>query len=768
MATQVLQFNANGLSSRFRELKNFLSSNSFDIVLIQETFLKPGRYLKFPGFTQIRKDRENTPKGGLLTLVKEGLKFAEIECQTSLEYQAIKVYNGKVETTVINLYISPSKDFKESDLEPLFQLSQNILICGDFNAHSTLWNASYLDKRGETIENLLSKNNLVMLNTGSPTFQNWKGELSHIDLSIASPSLAAKTNWFTNNTCFGSDHHPITIQINFPFDSEMDFIPKWKLEKADWKMFATLCSNNIMSDSFSCFSSTEEKIEAFTSCIIEAADAAIPSTKPYKGRKKFLPFWNEKIKKALYCRNIARNKLNRSKSLHDAVVYKKHKSLAQKTIREEAQDYWQSFCSGLAPSSKLSPIWKMAKRMNGNQDKPSSKSLLSDGKTLVSNIDKANAFAKYFSDINSNKNHTDKFLAHRTDIENNHPETFQNDVPLTDESSPLNKNFTLYELETAINGLKNHSAPGEDSIMYEMFKNLPNCSRRVLLKCYNEIWNRGFMPSSWKHAIVLPFLKSGKDPACIESYRPISLTPTICKLMERLITDRLTWFLEHNGFLHNSQSGFRRNRSVIDHILRLQDQINKALKNKYHTLGVFLDFEKAFDLIWHNGLYIKLKNIGINGKLFEWIKDFLTNRTLQVRVGTQISDRFVLENGTAQGAIISPILFVPKLSFHELLIHFAGRQTTSSVLWRRGKRLRYETVRSIQLNELSSPSINKFKNKSKLNTKQKPIVLFSFFLHIFSVYYLFIFGLDSIVSQLASLVSTTIPHYIESYVVVSH
>jgi ribonuclease HI len=63
-------------------------------------------------------------------------------------------------------------------------------------------------------------------------------------------------------------------------------------------------------------------------------------------------------------------------------------------------------------------------------------------------------------------------------------------------------------------------------------------------------------------------------------------------------------------------------------------------------------------LIWHNGLYIKLKNIGINGKLFEWIKDFLTNRTLQVRVSTQISDRFVLENGTAQGAIISPILFV--------------------------------------------------------------------------------------------------------------
>jgi hypothetical protein len=135
---------------------------------------------------------------------------------------------------------------------------------------------------------------------------------------------------------------------------------------------------------------------------------------------------------------------------------------------------------------------------------------------------------------------------------------------------------------------------------------------------------------------------------------------------------RKHWFLEHNGFLHNSQSGFRRNRSVIDHILRLQDQINKALKNKYHTLGVVLDFEKAFDLIWHNGLYIKLKNIGINGKLFEWIKDFSTNRTLQVRVGTQISDRFVLENGTAQGAIISPILFV-------IMINDLPNNTFSSV-----------------------------------------------------------------------------------------
>jgi len=91
------------------------------------------------------------------------------------------------------------------------------------------------------------------------------------------------------------------------------------------------------------------------------------------------------------------------------------------------------------------------------------------------------------------------------------------------------------------------------------------------LKIYNQIWINDDFPVSWRHAMILPVLKAGKDPLNPVSYRPTSLTPTLCKLMEKLVTNRLTFFVEKNNILNNVQCGFRKGRSTVDHIIRLQD-----------------------------------------------------------------------------------------------------------------------------------------------------------------------------------------------------
>ena len=56
--------------------------------------------------------------------------------------------------------------------------------------------------------------------------------------------------------------------------------------------------------------------------------------------------------------------------------------------------------------------------------------------------------------------------------------------------------------------------------------------------------------------------------------------------MEKLVTNRLAYFVEKNNILNNTQSGFRKGRSTIDHIIRLQDTINKYNNNKGYTVGV--------------------------------------------------------------------------------------------------------------------------------------------------------------------------------------
>src|SRR6218665_337909 len=128
--------------------------------------------------------------------------------------------------------------------------------------------------------------------------------------------------------------------------------------------------------------------------------------------------------------------------------------------------------------------------------------------------------------------------------------------------------------------------------------------------------------------------------------------------MERLVTDRLTWHMEVNHLFNRFQSGFRKLRSCQDHIVRLQDDIQRAIHAKYSLCGVFVDLEKAFDLMWTDGLLHKLQQHNITGQMFNWIRDFLTDRHIRVRVGAELSDLFLMENGSPQGSVISPVLFI--------------------------------------------------------------------------------------------------------------
>ncbi len=83
----------------------------------------------------------------------------------------------------------------------------------------------------------------------------------------------------------------------------------------------------------------------------------------------------------------------------------------------------------------------------------------------------------------------------------------------------------------------------------------------------------------------------------------------------------------------------------------------KLSLNLSNVLAVFLDLQNAFDLTWHKGLLFKLKEYGITGTIFKWVRSFLQGRSIQVRVGSSLSERENLERGTPQGSVISPTLF---------------------------------------------------------------------------------------------------------------
>ena len=179
----------------------------------------------------------------------------------------------------------------------------------------------------------------------------------------------------------------------------------------------------------------------------------------------------------------------------------------------------------------------------------------------------------------------------------------------------INDQFEMPELEKALNKYK-PSTPGIDKIPYEIYNNLPEKGKEILLKLINKLWNTGDLPQASKHAILIPISKPNEDPHSVKSYRPIALLPCFTKIIEKMVKDRLQWYTEKHSILPPFLSGFRKGRSAIDNIVCLENTIQKSINNKGHTLVVFLDIEQAYDEIILEGLLSKLQTKGIRSKRF--------------------------------------------------------------------------------------------------------------------------------------------------------
>ena len=129
-----------------------------------------------------------------------------------------------------------------------------------------------------------------------------------------------------------------------------------------------------------------------------------------------------------------------------------------------------------------------------------------------------------------------------------------------------------------------------------------------------------------------------------------------------MINKRLIWYLESNNLISPIQSGFRSERSTNDHLIRLETFIRDAFVNREHVVSVFFDLEKAYDTTWRYGIMKDLHDLGLKGRLPIFIQSFLEDRTMQVRVGSTLSDLYDQEQGVPQGSILSTTSFNIKIN----------------------------------------------------------------------------------------------------------
>ncbi|KFM60720.1 putative RNA-directed DNA polymerase from transposon X-element, partial [Stegodyphus mimosarum] len=193
------------------------------------------------------------------------------------------------------------------------------------------------------------------------------------------------------------------------------------------------------------------------------------------------------------------------------------------------------------------------------------------------------------------------------------------------------------EIKEIIKNLKKRKAKGYDNINNEALKALPTKGIIKITNIINACIRKCYFPQPWKHSIITSILKPGKNPKDIKSYRPISLLPAMGKIYEKILCSRLTTHLEKYNLIDNNQFGFRSGHSTTHQILNLVEIISLAFQKKNSIAACFLDFEKAFDRVWHIGLIFKLQKFMLPDGLIHIIISFLKNRTFQVRIGDTLS-----------------------------------------------------------------------------------------------------------------------------------
>ena len=210
------------------------------------------------------------------------------------------------------------------------------------------------------------------------------------------------------------------------------------------------------------------------------------------------------------------------------------------------------------------------------------------------------------------------------------------------------------ELLKGLLSLDTSKGPGPDGISNFFLKECSVGLCEPLSFIFDKSLRWGVFPDAWKDAYVVPIFKSGsKNDA--GNYRQVCIQSALPKFFEKTILGSLEfWF---KGFLINQQHGFTKGRSTVSNLLVYTEYIMRHLSERIDVHALYTDFSKAFDMVNHEVLLLKLGKYGLSGNLLNWFASYLKGRRLRVKISDYISKEFCVSSGVPQGSHLGPILF---------------------------------------------------------------------------------------------------------------
>ena len=509
------------------------------------------------------------------------------------------------------------------------------IIVGDFNCPDINWKSSSTPIRGASYQLYhFVTANCFSQSVDKPTRGNSLDDLVFIN----QPMLLSELN--VDPPFSSSDHCVVSFTLAAD-DSEQDSLKptscRYLWKQGDYRAMSEYLNSYDWSNVLSVNFTPDDIWSVFCNVLYDAINLYVPKIVVRNSLcKRRVTKYPSRIRKLLVRKRCLWKQQRRAPE-NDGISAR-YKRIARE-CREAIRSYESSQEANIIDSQNIGAFYKFVNSRLRNAG--AAPVLLSQNGSYISNDDeKADRFNCYFNSVNVDDNGALPDFPRRTKSETN----------LTTVT------FTATKLYRVIRKLKPKLTCDIEGFSPYLIKQLASALVLPLELFFSSFFSVGQIPSSWRKSIITPIYKkdAAADPA---NYRPVSITSAFGKIMERMVAADISEYLISNGLLDVSQHGFLSAKSTVTNLLESVNDWSISIECKQQNRVAYIDFSRAFDSVCHSKLLHKLKSYGIDGELWQWIFNFLSERQHCTRVGSAYSSFKPTRSGVVQGSCLGPLLF---------------------------------------------------------------------------------------------------------------
>ena len=677
-------------------IKDHIKDHDIDVLALTETWFKhdePASASRITpsGYRLLHVPRKHCRGGGVGILYKSCLclKICKTTLQpNSFEFLETELTHGAVKIKVVTVYRPPLSKKNIATWTDFFQefsalldryslFTGKLFILGDFNIHWDNQQGIYT----RDFQRLLQDHYLQQI-VVEPTHES-----GHIlDLVITRDNDGSVHSVSIQDSL--SDHCSVhcLLQLEKPKPVKKKITYRKVKSIGSTQLRLDIEESSLLAD---VSSSAEELVHQYNEVMRELLDKHAPQRSCFIVEQPAVPWYNECIANAKRKRRQLERRWRRTKLTVDKQLFKDQRNVVKSLFEDAKAKYYNEHIVECGNDQKA--LYGIVNKLMHR--KTDSAAALphhsSDGEL-------AGDFSRYFigkiesirCNLESNTSTSDRAESEsEREFDRNVPSSCDDHLTAFMPSSPL-------EIQRIIRKTPSKSC-SLDPIPTTVVKENDDLMAMLISRIVNASLQEGKFPEELKLAHVIPVLKKPSlDREEMSSYRPISNLPFLAKVVEKVAAKRLMTHLQDNDLHEAMQSAYKQLHSVETALLRISDDILRAVDNKKAVIIILLDLSAAFDTIDHEVLLQRLHvDFKVDATALAWFRSYLHCRRQMVNINGTLSEEALLKYGVPQGSVLGPLLFTLYIAplgeiarHHGLQVHFYADDTQLYVTFDPGVR----------------------------------------------------------------------------------